>query len=75
MPFGNNMQGKRCARCHQPLALSMIYRDSLWFHARCFSDGARQLSNAMRLAEECIFMLPFEHPREHRILCPAEASE
>lgn len=62
MQFGDNVQDKRCARCHQPLTIPMLYRDGLWFHTRCFSDGARQLSNAMRLAEGFISVPQFEHP-------------
>jgi len=62
MKFGDEGQDKRCARCHQPLVIPMIYRDNLWFHARCFSDGARQLSNAMWLAERFISAPPLERP-------------
>jgi hypothetical protein len=58
MKYGDDVQDKCCARCHQPLVMPMVYRDSLWFHARCFNNGARQLRNAMRLAEESKSAIP-----------------
>ena len=51
MKYGADLTDQRCARCHQPVTLPMEYRDGFWFHAKCFSDGARQLSNATRLAK------------------------
>ena len=51
MKHGEDLTDKRCARCHQPVTVPMVYRDGFWFHAKCFSDGARQLSNATRLAK------------------------
>ena len=51
MKYGEDITDKRCARCHQPVTVPMVYREGLWFHATCFSDGARQLSNATRLAK------------------------
>ena len=58
MRYGDDVQDKRCACCHEPMAMPMVYRDDLWFHTRCFSDGARQSSNAMRLAEGYISTIP-----------------
>jgi hypothetical protein len=51
MKYGDDLTDQRCARCHQPCTLPMVYRDGLWFHDKCFNDGARQLRNAMRLVK------------------------
>jgi len=48
MKYGDDLTDKRCARCHQPITLPMEYRDGFWFHAKCFSDGARQLRRFLK---------------------------
>ena len=50
MLYGDNFEGKHCARCSELLTLPMVYGDSLWFHRRCWLAGVEQLRNATRLA-------------------------
>ena len=50
MLYGDNFEGKHCARCSDLLTLPIVYRDSLWFHQRCWLAGVEQLRNATRLA-------------------------
>ena len=50
MLYGDNVAGKHCARCADLLTLPIVYRDSLWFHQRCWLAGVEQLRNATRLA-------------------------
>ena len=39
-----------CARCYAPLTLPITYRDNLWFHEKCYNEGARLLANATRIS-------------------------
>jgi hypothetical protein len=50
MLYGDNFEGKHCARCADLLTLPIVYRDSLWFHQSCWLAGVEQLHNATRLA-------------------------
>ena len=47
----DNLDDRKCAHCYQALTPPVVYRDGEWYHARCFTDGARQLRNATRLAQ------------------------
>ena len=63
MKYGDDLTDQRCARCHQPFTLPMVYRDGFWFHAQCFNDGARQLRHATRLAKA--LEAPSTSPENH----------
>ena len=54
MLYGDNVEGKHCARCAELLALPIVYGDDLWFHQSCWQEGVEQLSNATRLAASSV---------------------
>jgi len=47
----DDLINRKCARCYQALTPPVVYRDGEWYHARCFTDGVRQLRHATRLAQ------------------------
>jgi|RhiMethySRZTD1v2_1073278.scaffolds.fasta_scaffold1657278_1 hypothetical protein len=51
MEWRDDLDDRKCARCYQALTPPAVYRDGEWYHACCFTDGARQLRNATRLAQ------------------------
>jgi len=51
MPLEFPLEDHHCARRHERLVPPVVYQDDLWLHLHCLQDGARQLANAMRLAE------------------------
>ena len=50
MQLGTELKDHYCARCYERISPPFVYQDGLWLHLRCFQEGARQLANAMRLA-------------------------
>lgn len=50
MQFGNAFQGKKCARCRQPIQSDPAFDEQLWFHRACLNDGTRALQRAQDLA-------------------------
>ena len=51
MQLGFKLEDHHCARCHNSLVPPVVYQDGLWMHLKCLQEGARQLANAMRLAD------------------------
>jgi len=47
MPYGDAIQDKCCAHCHQALAIPLIYRDGVWYHAVCFHEGTQPWRQTM----------------------------
>jgi len=50
MQLGNAFQGKKCARCRQPIQSDPAFDDQLWFHRACLNEGTRALQRAQELA-------------------------
>ena len=50
LQLGNAFQGKKCARCQQPIQSDPAFDEQLWFHRACLSEGIRALQRAQELA-------------------------
>lgn len=51
MQFGDDISQKKCARCYQKLdTTSILYRDGMWWHQKCYHEGSRMLANAERIS-------------------------
>jgi len=58
MQYGDALQDKRCAHCQHALALPLIYRDGVWYHAACFDASTQQWRHTMLLAAVSHAALP-----------------
>jgi hypothetical protein len=50
MQLDQTFQGKKCARCRQPLQSDPAFEDNLWYHHACLDEGKRALQHAHELA-------------------------
>ena len=50
MQYGVQAHEIHCARCEKLLSTSLIFRDGLYWHEKCWQEGSRLLANAERIA-------------------------
>ena len=50
MQLDQACQGKKCARCRQPIQSDPAFDDDLWYHRACLEEGKRALQRAHELA-------------------------
>ena len=50
MQLDHAFQGKKCARCRQPIQSDPAFADQLWYHCACLEEGKRALQHAQELA-------------------------
>jgi hypothetical protein len=62
MQLGNAFQGKKCARCQQPIESDPAFADDLWYHRTCLEEGKRALHRAQELAVRFSLESADSHP-------------